>query len=69
MKVKIKGRIYDSEKEPVMVILSDEDKRNISAMPPDSSKYASFPDSDEWTMNNCEKIKEWMADVNHSTHP
>ena len=44
MKVKIGEVIYDSAAEPVMVILSAPDKENISNMPPDASKYASFPD-------------------------
>jgi len=65
MKIKIGDRIYDSEKEPAMLILSDEDKRNIAAMPMDATKYASFPGDEEWTRNDCEKIKAWMADVSH----
>ena len=29
MKIKIGNKIYDGEKEPVMVILTDQDKKNI----------------------------------------
>jgi hypothetical protein len=44
MKVKIGEKIYDSEKEPIMVILSESDKENISNMLPEATKYCSFPD-------------------------
>ncbi len=45
MKVKIKDRIYDSEKEPVMIILSQQDKENICNMTHVAKKYCSYPDS------------------------
>lgn len=45
MKVKIADNIYDGDKEPVMVILSDEDKKNITNMLPECSKYMSYPDN------------------------
>ena len=32
MKVKIGGRIYDSEEIPIMLILSEKDKKLISSM-------------------------------------
>jgi hypothetical protein len=43
MKVKIGNKIYDGEKEPVMVILTDYDKENISQMIKKAHKYAQFP--------------------------
>jgi len=43
MKVKIGNKIYDSEKEPIMLILSDEDKKLISMMRPIDYKYCSYP--------------------------
>ena len=43
MKVKIGDKIYSSEKEPIMIILDDSDKENVSAMLPESSKYCSYP--------------------------
>ncbi len=43
MKVKIGNLIYDGEDQPVMVILSDNDKINISNMHPDATRYACFP--------------------------
>ena len=58
MKVKVGNKIYDGNKEPVMVILSDYDKSNISNMLPECTKYASFPiDCDG------KEIEEWMAKV------
>jgi hypothetical protein len=45
MKVKIGKKIYDSSKEPIMVILSDSDKINISNMLEGSTKYCSYPDN------------------------
>jgi hypothetical protein len=55
MKVKVGDRIYDSSKEPVMVILTPEDKAKIAAMDSEATKYVSFPDSMK------EKaVKKWM---------
>lgn len=45
MKVKIGNTIYDSSKEPIMLILSDKDKENIKNMYPKATRYCSFPDS------------------------
>jgi hypothetical protein len=45
MKVKIGDTIYDSENEPIMIILSDADKYNITHMHPDATKYCSAPTS------------------------
>jgi len=59
MKVKIGDTIYDSEKEPIMVILTDNDKRNISRMPLENSKYCSYPNSSDTT-----EVMEWMSDIN-----
>lgn len=55
MKVKIGDKVYDGETEPVMVILSEQDKLNISNMLPDNTKYCSYPD--DYTQ---EDIKRWM---------
>jgi len=55
MKVKIGNKIYDAEEEPIMVILSKADKKNIASMLPEETKYCTFPNSyDE------EKIDEFM---------
>jgi hypothetical protein len=44
MKVKIGEEIYDSELEPIMIILDDEEKKQISNMLPECYKYCSAPD-------------------------
>lgn len=45
MKIKIGDQIHDSKDEPIMVILSDKDKENISNMLTECHKYACFPDT------------------------
>jgi hypothetical protein len=44
MKVKINDKIYDSNDEPIMLILDEEDKYNISNMG-EQKKYCSYPAS------------------------
>ena len=58
MKVKIGTHIFDSENEPIMVILSDKDKQNIRDMSPTDTKYACFPDNELW---NPETMVAWMS--------
>lgn len=55
MKVKVGDTVYDGAEQPVMVLLSPEDKANIAAMPEKADGYASFPD----TMSQHE-AEEWM---------
>jgi hypothetical protein len=55
MKVKVGDKIYDSEKEPIMVILSESDKENICNMLSEATKYCSFPDE-----MSLEYVKEFM---------
>ncbi len=55
MKVKIGNKIYCDDEEPIMIILSDYDKSNISSMLPECHKYCSFPD--RYTEK---EIKEFM---------
>ena len=45
MKVKIRDKIYDASEEPIMLILTQEDRKNIENMAPDATKYCAFPDS------------------------
>lgn len=56
MKVKIGNTVYDSSSEPIMIILSPEDKKNISSMQDSATKYASFPDG--WT--DPAQMRAWM---------
>ncbi len=55
MKVKVGNKIYDGNKEPVMVILEGQDKENIKNMLPEATKYCMFPDDIPK-----EEIEEWM---------
>jgi hypothetical protein len=55
MKVKIGNKIYDSNKEPIMLILDDKDKENINAMHIDKYKYISYPDN-----MNYDDIRNWI---------
>ena len=58
MKVKIKGRVYDANREPIMLILDDEDKENIENMAAGATKYCAYPDARRFTV---EKIKAFMV--------
>jgi hypothetical protein len=55
MKVKVGDTIHNAEDEPIMVILTDQDKKNITNMAPEATRYCCFP-SDFST----EEIEEWM---------
>jgi hypothetical protein len=57
MKVKVGNIIYDSNKEPIVIILSNEDKKNISNMSEGNFKYCCFTDN-----INIDKIKDFMKD-------
>ena len=59
MKVKIGDQIYDSNEQPIMLILGEEDKEAIAAMGK-QTKYCSYPDRPEFTKNNYAKIMEFM---------
>ena len=65
MKVKVGDKIYDGEKEPVMVILSKGEKQNIADMHPDATKYCVYPSEEKWIDNDYEKIKMWMRDISN----
>jgi len=62
MKVKIGNKIYDSNNEPIMIILDNLDKDNIRSMPPEFYKYSAYPKgmstSDVFKFMECDKDKE-----------
>lgn len=58
MQFKVGDTIYDGRDEPLMVILSEQDKRNIAAMLPGRTKYCQYPE-EKFT---AEQIDEWMGD-------
>lgn len=60
MKIKIRDKIYDSEKEPIILALSKEERDQINSMSPEDNKFIAYPDGEEWTKNDYFKITEWM---------
>jgi len=55
MIVKIDDAYYNSTEQPILLILSKEEKSHIANMSKDNKKYCSFPDE-----SNIDKIKEFM---------
>lgn len=47
MKVKISNTVFDSEDEPIMLILSKTDRENIAQMDDAATMYCSFPVNSE----------------------
>jgi len=43
MRVKIKNKIYDAAEEPILIILDENDKYNISHMKEGDQKYCCYP--------------------------
>lgn len=58
MKVKIGNRIYDGTVEPIMVILTPQDKVNIAAMSPDADRYAHYSQT---AFSDKAEVLEWMG--------
>ena len=56
MKVKIKNKIFDCTKEPIMLILGKQDKLNIKNMHPKAAKFCAYPDT--YTVDQIEKFME-----------
>ena len=54
MIVKVGDRFISGEDEPVMIILTETDKENISNMLPDATKYCVFPDG--WDVRRAEEF-------------
>jgi hypothetical protein len=63
MKVKVGNTIYDGEYEPVMVILSKGERKQITDMHPDATKYCVYPETEYWIKDDYTKIKAWMKDI------
>jgi len=60
MKVKVGDKIYNGDDEPVMVILSVEEKKQIAGMAKEHGHYCVYPDTKHWIDNDCAEIKKWM---------
>lgn len=57
MKIKVGSTTYSDEDQPIMVILTKEDKLNISRMAEDTMRYASYPGGHGLTEK---QMLEWM---------
>lgn len=57
MKVKIGNIIYDTNDQPIMVILAEEDKKNIANMYDECYKYCGYPASG-YSVEEIEKFME-----------
>lgn len=57
MKIKIWDTIYDSNDQPIMIILDKNEKKLIANMAENATKFASFPED-----SNKTEIEEWMKD-------
>ncbi len=60
MRVKVGNKVYDAEDEPLLVMLSREERDEIAHMIPGATKYCVYPATEEWTKDGYKKIKEWM---------
>jgi ribosomal protein L15 len=60
MKIKIKNKIYDSEDEPIIVILSKEERRKIEKLRKEELTFCFFPSKPKWKNVNIKKIQEYM---------
>jgi hypothetical protein len=58
MKVKIGNKIYNSDDQPIMLIISNGEKEQITNMP--GKKYCVYPAYKYWIDNNYKNIKDWM---------
>ena len=59
LKVKIGNKVYDSAHEPIMLILTDADKRNISNMIEEAHKYLVWPTD----VMNEQEAKDFMEEL------
>ena len=57
MKIKIGNRVYTSKDQPIMIILTEADKQNISNMLPECTKYCEYS-KDNFTEK---EIDAWMV--------
>lgn len=55
MQIKLRGRLYDATTEPIMILLTPQDKENIARMPDECDRYAQFPDDKPFN-----EILAWM---------
>jgi len=56
MQVRIGDTLYDADKTPIMLVLTDLDRQQIAAMPPGLHRFCVFP-ADKF---NQEDVQKWM---------
>lgn len=56
MKVKIDDKVYDGEEVPIMIIVSEGEKKQIGNMPIGMNRYCIYPKN----KYSGEEIMEWM---------
>jgi len=59
MRIKVGNKVYSSEDQPIMVILTDQDKENINNMPKDAYRYCQY-NTDKY---DAKYILEWMDEL------
>jgi len=59
MWIKVGDKVYNSEDQPIMVILTDQDKENINNMSKDAYKYCQY-DADKY---DAKYILKWMNEL------
>jgi hypothetical protein len=60
VKVKIGDKIYDGNKEPILLILTEGDKRDIQNMTPEATRFCIYPDEGY----SYDEICKWIEDRN-----
>lgn len=61
MQVKIGNKIFNSKDTPIMLSLSDKEKKQIANMHPDVNKYISPPTSLYWSSPDGQRlIARWI---------
>ena len=58
MKVKIGDKFYDAEEQPVMIIMTPDDKFSLAYKASEATMYAVFPDN--WGTQ--QEQEKWMMD-------
>lgn len=63
MKVKIGNKFYNSDKEPIMIIMTSKEKeqllKNFIEIK-EAKKYCIYPGIKKWNNDNYKNIKKWM---------
>jgi len=63
MKIKIGNKIYNSDNEPIMLIMTPKEKKHLNKNfieIKEAKKFCIYPDTKHWNDNDYKKIKEWM---------